>query len=266
MTPIEPGYQSLLDAVAPLRERLFTHPVYSRVRSLDDLRAFARHHVYAVWDFMSLLKALQRDLTCVRVPWVPPAHPEVARLVNEIVLGEETDLLAHGVRGHYDLYREAMGEMGASTREVDSFLLRVRSGCPVPEALVEAGAPGPAQAFVRASFEILAGDSTPMTAAAFTLGREDVIPDMFQRLVDTLDAEHPGRLERFRLYLERHIELDGEEHGPAARRMIELLCGEDPELWRQARIGARRALEARLALWDGVVADIGPASRGIQDG
>lgn len=254
-TPASSRFARLRQQTQALRQRLFSHPVYHSVQTLSELQVFTRFHVFAVWDFMSLLKWLQRRLTCVEVPWIPPANPQVARLINEIVLGEETDLVGGQVQGHFDLYRQAMQELGASTAEVDRFLDLLRLG-DVPQALHRGDLPEGARNFVATTFELLETDSPAQVAAAFTLGREDIIPTMFQSLVDHLGATHPGRLDRFRLYLQRHIEVDGEEHGPAAQAMIELLCGEDEDLWDQARQGAERALTARISLWDSVLGEL----------
>jgi hypothetical protein len=57
-------------------------------------------------------------------------------------------------------------------------------------------------------------------------------------------------------YLERHIEVDGEEHGPMALRMVASLCGEEPKRWQEAAEAAESALQARLDLWDGILQSI----------
>ena len=57
--------------IGHLRNQLVNHPVYANIKDLDGLKCFMESHVYAVWDFMSLLKALQINLTCVSLPWVP---------------------------------------------------------------------------------------------------------------------------------------------------------------------------------------------------
>lgn len=240
-------------SLAPQRQALVEHPVYAAVRGEEQLRLFAAHHVFAVWDFMCLLKELQRRLTCVQVPYLPVADGAAARLINEIVLGEESDDVPGGPLSHYELYRRAMAAMHAPSRAVDCFLFLLRGGATVPDALGAACVPEPSAAFVEATFALLAEGSLPAIAAAFTYGREDVIPDMFRHLVASLDEAVPGAYQDYRLYLERHIHVDGDQHGPMARRLLGSLCGRDPEKWSQAADGARRALVARRALWDGIL-------------
>src|SRR5215475_13123481 len=99
-----------------LRAALLQHSIYTQVASVADLRRFMEDHVFAVWDFMSLLKRLQQDMTCIRVPRFPAGNARAARLINDIVIGEETDVGPDGSYvSHLDLYRRAMRDIGAST-------------------------------------------------------------------------------------------------------------------------------------------------------
>jgi len=242
--------------VADLRERLVAHPLYGLVDGPERLRRFMEFHVFAVWDFQSLLKALQQRLTCTRVPWVPTDDTEARRLINEIVLDEESDALPEGGHAsHFELYLDAMRQAGADTRPIARLVEAIRGGAAVSSALSACGAPPAAAAFVRRSFGVIEAASTPALAAAFAYGREDVIPDMFQGLVDSLAATRPEAWSRFRYYLARHIEHDGDHHAPACRRIVARLCGDDPARWAAASRAARDGLEARLALWDAVAAE-----------
>lgn len=247
---------ALETTLKPLYARLAAHPLYRSIESIEDLRLFMEAHVFAVWDFMSLLKALQRGLTCVDVPWVPSAMPGSRRLVNEIVLGEESDVYGGEPLSHFELYLEAMRQCGASTAPIEQMVQAVRDGAAVEQALATSNAPQEANAFVRDTFSILAKNQLHVTAAAFTFGREDLIPDMFRGFVRDLNQDMAGQLEIFIWYLERHIEVDGEEHGPMALRMIAELCGADDTRWREAETAAVFALESRLRLWDGIAAQI----------
>jgi hypothetical protein len=237
--------------IAPLRARLAEHPLYARIGDERDLRVFMESHVFAVWDFMSLLKALQARLTCVQVPWRPTNWPESRRFINEIVLGEESDLFEGRAISHFELYLEAMREAGADVGRIDSLLGRAAAG-----ALDFDGLPGAAAQFVRSTFDLIGSGGAHELAAAFTFGREDVIPDMFRSLVRDLNARQGGRFAKFQWYLERHIEVDGEDHGPLSLRMVEDLCGTDAALWDEAGTAAEAAIEARIALWDGILAQI----------
>jgi hypothetical protein len=239
-----------------LRAQLLAHPIYTRVTTAGDARRFMEIHCFAVWDFMSLLKSLQRRLTCVELPWLPPIDVNAARLINEIVLAEESDEDGRGrYAGHYDLYVEAMGHVGADHRPIERFVNALRAHVDVERAFVVAGVPDAARAFVRTTLDIAMNGKTHEVASAFFLGREDVIPSMFDQLRASLAGE-PRLIERLSYYLSRHVEIDGDKHGPAAERLLRALCDEDAEKWRDANAAACRSLRARIALWDGVVASL----------
>lgn len=248
ISPIE----TLAARIAPLRSRLTAHPLYTRIQSADQLQTFMESHVFAVWDFMSLLKALQSRLTCVDVPWRPTRWPESRRFINEIVLGEESDVFEGRAISHFELYLEAMRESGADLGPISDLLAQLSAGSGRFN-LTACGAPEPARRFVESTFALIQTGGVHAIAAAFTFGREDVIPEMFRGLVRDLNAQLDGQFAKFQWYLERHIEVDGEDHGPLALRMVADLCGENEALWQEAALAAEAALEARLALWDGIL-------------
>jgi len=239
--------------LADARDRLIHHRLYALVNSPDRLRRFMETHVFAVWDFQSLLKAMQRKLTCTSTPWLPTPDREARRLVNEIVLDEESDELPEGGHAsHFELYLESMQAAGADTGRVERLLALLASGADLGDAITRADVPPAAAEFMRRSFEIIDSDSTHRIAAAFTYGREDVIPDMFRHLVGTLAEQDPAAWGRFRFYLERHIAHDDAKHAPICRRIVASLCGDDPAKWAAASKTARECLEARIALWDAI--------------
>jgi hypothetical protein len=245
----------LRDSTLDIRRQIEGHALYRDIQSVEDLRCFMQMHVFAVWDFMSLLKSLQNSLTSVSIPWVPSPYPTSCRLINEIVLGEESDTYRDGHRSHFEIYLEAMREAGADTGPIRSLMAELRDGSPLEEALGTAAVPEAAQIFVRSTFSAIHPDKPHVTAAAFTFGREDLIPAMFLKIVRDLRLGFAG-LAEFEYYLERHIEVDGDSHGPMALRMLEDLCGEDESRWTEAADAARNALEARLKLWDAIRARI----------
>ena len=240
-------------AVGPFRQALLHHPIYDDLRSLRHLAVFMEHHVYAVWDFMSLLKALQRQLTCVDVPWLPRGEGRFRRMVNEMVLGEESDLDPAGVAvSHFELYLMAMRQAGADTRPVETLLAEIEKGHCVEQALQTADCPRVVHEFVGHTFRLVETAQPHVIAAAFTYGREDLIPDLFGRFVSGLSTVFPEQVSVFRYYLDRHIQLDGDEHGELGRRLVVGLCGDHPQKVHEAREAAVAALAARLQLWDGI--------------
>ncbi len=246
--------ERLESTLAPLRECLVTHPLYARLREQGSIRIFMEAHVFAVWDFQSLLKALQRLLTCVQVPWLPTSDPEARRLVNEIVLDEESDQTpGGGYLSHFELYLQAMRECGANVRPIQTFLGGLRAGLSVEEALETSAVPPGVGPFVRTTMAIARSAEPHRVAAAFTYGREDIIPAMFRRLVDLLVEVSPQSWGTLRYYLDRHIATDTDRHGPQARLLVPRLCGTDDILWSEAAEAARSSLEARARLWDEIV-------------
>ena len=246
--------QILAERLRPLYTTLANHDLYRSFHTVEDLHVFMESHVFAVWDFMSLLKTLQRGLTSVDVPWMPSKFPASRRLVNEIVLGEESDLYGTRPVSHFELYVAAMRECGASTLAIEALTARLREGAAWSVALAMSGAPEPAQRFVRSTFAIIESGKLHAIAAAFTFGREDLIPDMFRGFIRDQDERLSGNLATLRWYLDRHIEVDGEDHGPMALRMVSELCGDDPLKWSDAAEAAETALRARIAFWDGIAA------------
>ncbi len=248
---------SITSAIQPLRVSLTNHAVYSKMSQLEHLQAFMQDHVFAVWDFMSLLKALQRQLTCVEVPWVPVGNGNTRYLINEIVNGEESDLDAEGKRlSHFEMYLEAMQQAGANTDAIQALIAELQAGKSLDEAFAQLNMASHVRDFVRFTFDVIATNQPHIIAAVFTFGREDLIPAMFIAMVKDLNASMPEKVAKFTYYLERHIEVDGDHHGHLALAMVQELCGNDAQKWQEATQYAYRALEMRQKLWDGVEASI----------
>jgi len=240
--------------IAVDRQALLTHPLYKKVERLDQLQLFTEQHVYAVFDFMSLLKTLQQLLTCVQVPWVPVGHPNTRYLINEIVLGEESDVDEHGVRrSHFEMYVNAMQQLGASTAAIEAFLEDLKKGMPIQEVIKKHVALPKVQAFLEFTFEVIATQKAHVVAAVFTFGREDLIPEMFMNIVKELSSSHPEKINPFKYYLERHIEVDGDHHSHLAIEMVTELCGDDENKWREAAEYAKRSIQHRYQLWDAIL-------------
>lgn len=240
--------------IAPLRNQIVQHPVYARIKTLEHLRCFMQHHVYAVWDFMSLLKALQNVLTCTQVPWFPVGDAETRFLINEIVVGEESDVDMNGERkSHFEMYLQAMQKSGADILPVTGLMEHVQKQNNIMAAIGQAPIPEAARSFLHFTFDLIASGKTHVLAAVFTFGREDLIPGMFHTLVNDLNRVFPDEIAEFKYYLDRHIEVDGDHHSHLALKMTALLCGENTVFWDEALASVRQALHMRIQLWDAVL-------------
>lgn len=239
--------------LAPTREKLLAHPLYRRIESLDHIQIFTRYHVFAVWDFMSLLKSLQSHLTCTTIPWHPKGSANTRYLINEIVTGEESDVDAFGKRtSHFELYLSAMEQMGANQRDVQQMLHLIHDGLPVSQVIQRMVLPTGVKDFLSFTFDIIQ-EPIHVQAAVFSFGREDLIPDMFMELLQEIAQLHPDKMSGIIYYLQRHIEVDGGHHSHLAMEMVAELCGNDPQKWKEASVAAVMALEKRIQLWDAIL-------------
>jgi len=240
-----------------LRNELKNHSLYKKLHTLEDVQTFMSLHVFAVWDFMSLLKAIQINLTCVSIPWTPVKNAELARFINEIVVAEESDHDAHGVvKSHFEMYLTAMDEVNADPSKMHDLLQLLASNISVEKALESVAIPAAVKAFLNFTFDTIKTNKTHLIAASFTFGREDVIPDMFISIIDKATLENNKSYDSFNYYLKRHIELDGDEHGPLSLRMIEELCGNDAQKWEEVLETGKRALQLRINLWSAIEHEI----------
>jgi len=254
----QPSEKFSADVTARLHEPLNQHPLYAAVQTIEDLRIFMAHHVYSVWDFMSLLKALQQQIAPATQPWKPRGSPVVRFFINQIVLGEESDEGlpdAHGnptYASHFELYCEAMREIGADP-EPAIHCAEVAADQGIEAALRLPQTPPAALDFMRCTFGFIATDKPHVIGAAFAIGREHIIPEMFRALLARMNVTR-AQAPSFHYYLDRHIHLDEDFHAPLSLKMVNELIGCDATKQAEAEAAAIAAVEARIRFWDGTLA------------
>lgn len=244
------------DIIDTLKSELNEHPVYKAVGTIEDLRCFMEHHVFSVWDFMSLVKYLQAVIAPSRSPWVPPSEPDLCRFINELVLEEEADEMPDGKSflSHFEIYLLAMEEIGADTSKIRRFVDTVKS-VGIEAALRLPDIPEASRAFTTTTFSFINENGPHKAAAALALGREHIIPVMFKGILKNMRI-NKKQAPMFHYYLERHIHLDEGFHGPLSLRLLNKLCEEDAQKVEEAADAAKLAVTARITFWDGVLKEM----------
>ena len=236
------------------RDKLLNHRLYSNIERIEDLQIFTENHIYAVWDFMSLLKALQIKLTCTKTPWVPNNNSQTAYLINEIVLAEETDVNQLGERkSHYELYIDAMIDIGAKIEFPIKNINEIASSKNVFASIDSLELHKNIKEFLRFTFSVIEEGKPHKIAAIFTFGRENLIPNMFNEILREFEKNIKDKdISKLIYYFERHIELDEDEHGPMALEMVSMLAENDQKKWDEIEKISIEALEKRILLWDAI--------------
>jgi hypothetical protein len=245
--------EKLKQTIEPLRQEIIHHKVYSAIKNIDDLKVFMQFHVYAVWDFMSLLKTLQSNLTCTSVPWFPKGSADTRYLINEIVVGEESDIDLNGIRkSHFELYLDAMKQCGADASKIEIFTDVLKNTGNFPAAYLASATPKEAIDFVDFTFKVIESGKDYLQSAIFTFGREDLIPGMFITIINEMHKNFPDDISIFKYYIERHIEVDGDHHSHLAIEMTSNLCKDNEQYWQEAEEAVIHSLQQRIELWNGV--------------
>jgi hypothetical protein len=240
-----------------LNEQLSKHPLYGAIQNENNLRVFMEHHVYAVWDFMSLIKSLQCHIAPATLPWVPPKNSRYANFINQLVLEEESDHALTDTTGsthasHFESYCHAMVEAGANIHTISRFI-DVISDKGLETALQMTDIPAPARKFMSFTFDIIGRNQAHLLAAVLAYGREALVPQLFRSLIEGLQV-NASEAPSLYGYLERHIQLDEQEHGPLAVLMVQELCEGSGKKLAEATDVAEQALAARLEFWNGIYA------------
>ncbi|MEE2742695.1 MAG: DUF3050 domain-containing protein [Bdellovibrionota bacterium] len=233
--------------ISAVQDSLSCHHLYASLEKIGHLKTFMEHHVFAVWDFMSLLKSLQREITCCEVPWSPsPYANELVRFINEIVVAEESDILPNGkTLDHFTLYRDSMKEIGANLKPINTFLKNFEINT----------LKKPVKDFISYTLDLVENGEVHEIAASFLYGRESLIPKMFSGLLKGMKVD-PKLCPSLIYYIERHIEIDGDEHSYLAEKCLKVLCGDDPVKWRNSYLAGMKSLEKRRLLWDSAYLEI----------
>ena len=246
----------IVQNLEPLKDKLKNHPLYSSISDVEDLKIFSKAHVYAVWDFMSLLKFLQIKLTSTSLPWFPSKNTTTAKLINEIVAGEETDEDQNGkAMSHFEMYIDSIQEFGINTNKILSNINSLDNLDSIEDDLDRLDIEDYVKNFLKFTFSVIKRGNIHEVASVFTFGREDLIPDMFIPLIEGINTEN-NDLNKLIYYFKRHIEVDGDMHGPMSMEMLSYLCDNDPQKIADSISISEEALLARISLWNGIETEI----------
>ena len=246
---VEAGHWAML--VEGLQQLAAHHELYSKVTTLPRLRTFMEFHVWCVWDFMCLAKALQNRLGADTPYWTPPTYLDALKKMNGIVDEEETDVGPDGgITSHFEAYLGAMDEVGADATKIRMFVGLLRDGVDPIEASRAVGANPAATEFIQSTLAFTTKPSH-VIAAVFAFSRERLVPRMLSSLLSTVRS-HRIKADHLLWYIKRHIDLDDNHHGKASLEIYEDLTGSDAEKISEAMQMTAGAIESRIRFLDSI--------------
>ena len=154
------------------------------------------------------------------------------------------------------MYLDAMKEVNADTNKILTLVNQIDKLETVNSILDKSKLNLAEKSFLKFTFEIIKTGEPHKIASAFTFGREDLIPDMFIEIINKSNYKHKKTFPKLTYYLNRHIELDGDEHGPLSLELIKELCGNNNKKWAEVLEVAKSALTERINLWDSIASKI----------
>jgi hypothetical protein len=236
-------------------KELQNHELYYSIRTIEDVRTYMKFQVWCVWDFMTLVKSIQSKLISSSVIWLPPKDASVGAYIYEILLTEETDInhTADGRASHFETYLLAMDQAGANTTPIRTFISALESGVPFDQAIDEADIPLQARQFSETTVSH-ARSALHIVVSVFCLSREGIIPNMFTTFLNNFAIKED--LSIFKWYLNRHITIDNDTHGPLSAKLFKTVIGADNLKLKEALDAALIALEARKCFLDAMLNEI----------
>ena len=243
--------------IEELKQLLVSHKLFSGPLNADQVRQFMESHIFSVWGFMSLLKGLQSGITVNDIPWMPNQNTKngLTNFINEIVLCEESDDIDDiGYISHFEIYLLAMDKMNANASQINLLTERLKSEEYDKKFIDELSIYDEVKDFIKFDLDIALSGNLPKIVGSFTLGREKVIPNMFSYIVKCI--EYKNSTKNLLTYLKRHINIDGDRHGPLSIKLLDTICNTD-EAYKLAYNSGITSLQLRLKVWDRIASELG---------
>jgi hypothetical protein len=233
---------------------LINHPLYNSIKTEEDVRIYMFNQVWCVWDFMTLVKSIQLNIVPSNILWMPPKYPELGAYIYEVLLTEETDkgYNSETNSSHFQTYLKAMYESKVDTSSVAAFIKLLENGFDFGTATEKCGIHDEAKEFISTTFEF-AKSELHISTAVFCLSREGVIPDIFMNLLANVSLSNNFKI--FNWYLNRHIYLDSQSHGPLSIKLFKTIV-DTPKKQDEALHASLKALKARNKFFDYILNSI----------
>lgn len=222
---------------------LINHPLYNSIKTESDIKMYMFNQVWCVWDFMTLVKSIQIQIIPPNILWTPPKFPELGAYIYEVLLTEETDkgYNSETNSSHFQTFLKAMKESSVDTSSVDKFIELLENGNQFEIAIDSCGIHKEAKEFITTTYEFAKSD-LHISIAVFCLSREGVIPDMFMNLLANVSLSNNYKI--FNWYLNRHIYLDSQSHGPLSIKLFKTIV-DTKQKQEEALQASLKALKAR---------------------